>query len=162
MTSIKLLHVSAGGCHHRVVYWNKGIQVHYTARNDILRTLHLDDIPWDQTDRYRYLYRYTYCIQNIKCLESVLEVAHYHIALTSQLCTIMLFKFACSKVLIIQWYQWWRCVTQFGGLLDLCAFVLLESLRTAFRCGSIWDLDIFPQLYIWFLILVSAFGVAVL
>jgi hypothetical protein len=32
MTRIKLLNVSAGGCHPQEVYWNKGIQVHYYHR----------------------------------------------------------------------------------------------------------------------------------
>jgi len=158
MTSNKLLHVSAGGCHPQGVYWSKRIPVHYTDRNDILRTLHLDDNPWDQTDRYRCLYMYTYCVQNINCCESVLEVAHYHTVLMSRLCTLMFFKFTYSRVLIIQWYQWWRCVTQFG-VLDLCSVVLVDSFRTAFHCRNIWELDICLQLYIMICILVSSFFV---
>jgi hypothetical protein len=118
MTSIKLLHVSAGGCHPQGVYWNKRIQVHYTAQNDILRTLHLDDIPWDHTDRYRCLYKYTYCVQNINCCESVLEVAHYHTVLISQLCTLMVFQSVNNSVISVMTlrYPVW-CV----GFVFLCS-----------------------------------------
>jgi len=147
MTSIKLLHVSARGCHPQGIYWNKGIPLHYTSRNDIHRTLHLDDKPRDHTDRYRCLYRYTYCVQAINCCESVLEVAHYHTVLISRLCTLVFFKFTCSRVLIIHLYQWWRRVTQFC-VFDLCSVVLVDSVRMAFCCRNIWELDICLQLYI--------------
>ena len=103
--------------------------------------------PWDHTDRYRCLYRYTYCIQNVNCRESVLEVAHYHTVLISQLCFLMFFKFTCSRILIIQWYQWWRCVTQFG-VLDFHSFVLVDSQRTTFLCRNIRELGICLEFYI--------------
>jgi len=96
-------------------------EYHYTTLSE---TIYFARSIWMTTlriaDGYRYLYRYMYCIQNINCLKSVLEVAHYH-----TFWALMLFKFTCSKVLIIQWYQWWCCVTQFG-VLDLCSVVLVR------------------------------------
>jgi hypothetical protein len=51
--------------------------VYYTAQNNTLHMLHLDEISSDHTDQERCVYAYS--IQNINGCNYVLEATHYHI-----------------------------------------------------------------------------------
>jgi hypothetical protein len=76
---------------------------YYTARQDTLQTLHLDEISSDHKGRDMFV---THCVQNINSYELLPDRLYgYHIVLISLHCNFMLTNFMYFRIFIFSPYQ---------------------------------------------------------